>query len=49
MNEIIKFWNNSKLELQDKLTIILLQLQDHKKESKIYKDTKDFLKLIERG
>ena len=48
MDKIINWWNTCNLEFQDKLNILLLQLANNNKDTKIYKDTKEFLNLINK-
>ena len=45
---ILNWYNNCNLKFEQKLSILHLQLEYNKKDSKIYKDTKKILKLIER-
>ena len=48
MDKIINWWNTCNLEFQDKLNILLLQLANNNKESEVYKNTKQFLNLINK-
>lgn len=47
MDNILNWWNTCNLKYEDKLSIVLLQL-NNKKDSKIYKDTKEFLELLNK-
>ena len=45
---ILNWYNTCNLKFEDKIIILYLQLENNNKNSKVYKDTKEFLKLIER-
>ena len=45
---ILNWYNTCNLKFEQKIIILYLQLENNNKNSKVYKDTKEFLKLIER-